>query len=404
MSSNETRENSGPEPRAAARIDEGRFVPIHGVDQWLAIRGDDQANPALLIFGPGAAFAPLFADWERHFTLVYWDQPGAGATQAKNGDARTGALSIERLVRDGIAVAELVRARLAKKRIVVLGLSTGGFLSLTIASRRPDLLSASVGTGQFVDWARQDAAGYAMLLARARAERDAAAVAELERIGPPPYPDTATDAIKSKYAAAFTLAEAAALAAVRDVLASPPADAKYLPRGLELGDPREIALAAYDKLRPDIVSFDARRLGRSFRVPLFFFQGEHDVYSVTDAVRDYVAEIDAPRKLLAVVPGAGHSAGLVSGPMLELLLAHVRPVALESDASGVSLATRRLAAFGEGLSDQRCVTAIVYLREQGHFARVEEDPSWSELSRCRWSCSWPRPWSTRARSPTVEAC
>jgi pimeloyl-ACP methyl ester carboxylesterase len=314
-----------------SRIEEGGFFPINGLDQWLAVRGDDRANPVLLLLGPSAAFAPLFADWERHFTVAYWDQPGNGATQAKNGDAGTGPLSVERLVRDGIAVADLVCARLAKKRVAVLGFSAGSFLSLTIASRRPDLLSACVGTGQFVDWVRQDAASYALLLGRARVARDTAAVAELERIGPPPYPDTATDAIKSKYAAAFTPAEAGALAALGPVVASPPPDATYVPRGLTLGDPRTLALAAYDKLRADIVSFDARRLGRSFRVPMFFFQGEDDVYSTTDEVCDYVAEIDAPRKLLAFVPGAGHSAGLLGRAMLELLLAHVRPVVLEAE-------------------------------------------------------------------------
>jgi hypothetical protein len=70
---------------------------------------------------------------------------------------------------------------------------------------------------------------------------------------------------------------------------------------------------------------------------MFFFQGEHDLYSVTDDVRDYVAEIDAPRKLLALVPGAGHSALFATGAMLELLLAHVRPVALEADGPATGL-------------------------------------------------------------------
>lgn len=137
-----------------ARIDEGAFAPILGLDQWLTFRGDDGANPALLVLGgPGAALsaaAPLLARWERHFTIVQWDQPGAGATRAKNGDAATSALGIERLVRDGIAVIEHARARLAKKQVVLLGVSGGSILSLAIASRRPDLVCACVGTGQLI--------------------------------------------------------------------------------------------------------------------------------------------------------------------------------------------------------------------------------------------------------------
>ena len=76
---------------AAESIDEGTFVPINGVDQWVTIRGSALNNPVLLILaGPGAAFtrmAPFFAPWEQSFTLVQWDQPGGGATHGKNGDA-----------------------------------------------------------------------------------------------------------------------------------------------------------------------------------------------------------------------------------------------------------------------------------------------------------------------------
>jgi pimeloyl-ACP methyl ester carboxylesterase len=340
MSSNTTTRH-GPvreQPDArhnAARIDEGVFVPVHGIDHWLTFRGDDSANPALLVLGgPGAAlsvFAPLFAEWERDFTIVQWDQPGGGATQAKNGDERTGALTLERLARDATAVAEHARARLGKKRVVLLGASGGSILALMIAGRRADLVSACVCAGAFVDWPRQDAESYALLLARARSARDAAAVAELERIGPPPYPDTATDEIKSKYAGAFTPGEAAAFAALRPALESPPAGATYLAHGLALGDPRTLATAAYDKLRAELVSFDARRLGRAFRMPLLFFQGEHDAYSVTDAVRDYAAWIDAPQKLLAVVPDASHSMIFAGHALLELLVAHARPAALDGE-------------------------------------------------------------------------
>jgi pimeloyl-ACP methyl ester carboxylesterase len=342
MSSDTTNRNGPVHEESAARlstarVDEGAFVPIHGIEHWLTFRGDDSANPALLVLGgPGAAlsaFAPLFASWERHFTVVQWDQPGGGATHAKNGDARTGALTIERLVRDAIAVAEHVRERLGKERVVLLGSSGGSILALTIASRRPDLVSACVGAGAFVDWPRQDAASYALVLARAHATHDAAAIAELERIGPPPYPDTATDAIKSKYAGAFTPTEGAAFAALWPTLKSPPADATYVPRGLVLGDPRTLATAAYDKLRAEIVCFDALRLGRVFRVPMFFFQGEHDAYSVTDAVADYLASIEAPCKLLAIMPDAGHSMVFAGGALGELLAAHVRPAALEAEGA-----------------------------------------------------------------------
>ena len=60
-------------------IDDGWFVNVNGVEQWVTLRGESRDNPALLMIpGPGAGFsalAPYFDSWERHYTLVQWDQP-----------------------------------------------------------------------------------------------------------------------------------------------------------------------------------------------------------------------------------------------------------------------------------------------------------------------------------------
>jgi pimeloyl-ACP methyl ester carboxylesterase len=122
-------------------VDEGLFVTIHGVEQWVTIRGRDSTNPVLLLIsGAGAALsgmAPLFAAWEREFTFVQWDQPAAGATQARSADAPAGDLSIDRLARDGIAVTEFVCRRLETDRIVLVGLSGGSMVGLNVVEAAP---------------------------------------------------------------------------------------------------------------------------------------------------------------------------------------------------------------------------------------------------------------------------
>jgi pimeloyl-ACP methyl ester carboxylesterase len=65
-------------------IDQGLYLDIAGRRQWVAVRGRDASNPALMfVGGAGAGFAgiaPFFAPWEDDFTLIHWDQPGGGYT------------------------------------------------------------------------------------------------------------------------------------------------------------------------------------------------------------------------------------------------------------------------------------------------------------------------------------
>src|SRR5712691_6609593 len=65
------------------KIEEGQFVEIGNLAQWIQIRGQNRDNPVLLVLhgGPGIAFSaltPIFRMWEHDFTVVQWDQPGAG--------------------------------------------------------------------------------------------------------------------------------------------------------------------------------------------------------------------------------------------------------------------------------------------------------------------------------------
>ncbi len=322
----------GPRSRAPEALAIAEFVAVNDALQWVSVRGQDERNPILfLIGGPGAgltAFTPFFAPWERDYTLVQWDQPGSATAMFKNGGA-CGPLSLDGLARDGVAVIEHVLARTGARKLILLCMSAGTMVGLKIAKARPDLVAAYVGSGQFVDWRRQDALSYEMILRAARESADTAAIKELEALGPPPYKDTSSDAIKSKYAGALTSAERAEFAAlspqVAQVLQSPPADADYLPPDLPPLDPRAAATAAYDEMREEIVHFDARRVATKFEVPMFFFQGEHDAFSVTSEVAAYAKEITAPVSRVVIVEAGGHSCLFLRERILTLLNQHVRP-------------------------------------------------------------------------------
>ncbi|WP_293906643.1 alpha/beta hydrolase [Phenylobacterium sp.] len=304
-------------------LDEGFFLEVGGLEQWVTVRGRDAGNPALMILpGAGAglsAVAPFFAAWEADFTLVHWDQPGAGYTGATNpGDRQP--LTYARLARDGLAVAQAVKARCGLKRLALLATSGGTIVALKMARTRPELFSAYIGNGQIVTRAQQETLSYRMVLARAEQAGDGTAVDELTALGPPPYADPMGDLIKSGYANAATAAEGAAWAELMD-LAPPSPGARHAPPNAPALDTATMAFSAYRALRGELAAFDARKLGLTFGLPMYFIQGEADAHTVSSAVVAYAAELAAPDVDLALIPGEGHLSFFLRAAMLERLLA-----------------------------------------------------------------------------------
>jgi hypothetical protein len=97
-------------------IDEASFVTVGGIEQWITIRGEDRDNPVLLFLhgGPADVTNPwsfaMFAPWEAHFTVVQWDQRGAGRTLGKSGPSVASTMTLDRMKQDGIELTEYLRS------------------------------------------------------------------------------------------------------------------------------------------------------------------------------------------------------------------------------------------------------------------------------------------------------
>lgn len=182
--------------RSPAGIEEAKYVTIGEIEQWIQIRGQDRSNPVILCLhgGPGGTWLPfttLFLPWEKDFTIVQWDQRGAGKTLESTGPAVASTMSIERMAQDGIELAEYLRTHLRKDTIIVLGHSWGSILGTRMVRERPHLFAAYVGTGQVSDMPKSQQWSYDKLLERARTARDGRALETLAEIGRPPFDNMA---------------------------------------------------------------------------------------------------------------------------------------------------------------------------------------------------------------------
>jgi len=172
-------------------VERAEAVRIGGIDQFVSIRGVDKRNPILLVLhgGPGFPSAPMAwwttRSWEEYFTVVHWDQRGAGKTHLLN-DPKQVALTMrpERFIKDTEEMVSWLRNEFGKEKVFVLGMSWGSYVGLEFARTRPEWIHAYIGVGQATNTPESERRGYAYTLAAAKKAGNVQAIADLEGIAP----------------------------------------------------------------------------------------------------------------------------------------------------------------------------------------------------------------------------
>ena len=176
-------------PGAVAEVG---YCRLGGIDQWVMVRGQSLASPPLIHLhgGPGFSETRFFrhfnADLEKQFTVVYWDQRGAGKSFDRT--IPKSSMTVEQFIADLGELVDTVCARVGQEQVVLHGHSWGSALGVLYASRHPERVAAYVGTGQIGDWPTAESVSYAFALAEASRCNSSKALKALRAIGPPPYP------------------------------------------------------------------------------------------------------------------------------------------------------------------------------------------------------------------------
>ena len=316
----------------------GRVVPgsvaeagcwrIGGVDQWVMIRGRDTNNPLLVILhgGPGSPeTAPLRAfnaALEDAYTVVYWEQRGAG--RSFRPSIPPASMTVERFVLDLDELVDTVLARFAKTGVVLLGHSWGSFLGVLYARRHPGKVAAYVGVGQVADMEASEAASYAFTLQTARERGNQKAIRQLLAVGPPPH---TLKALKTqrRWLTAMGGAFGPHLSLAKLVwrsLASPETSVLDLV-GMARGSGFSLRLL-WDELFETSLMRDVRRL----EVPVFFMLGRLDQQVVASVSAAYFDVLEAPHKDLIWFEASGHMAPFEEPELFNRLMVEtVRPFA-----------------------------------------------------------------------------
>ena len=304
---------------STAQVLEEKFLLLNGIEQWVTIKGNP-SKPIILFLhgGPGSVLSPygdhLYKELEKDFTIVQWDQRGAGRTYGRNAPEeltpeylQSHPLTIDQMADDGIALSEYLCQRLGKKKIILFGSSWGSALGVTIASKRPDLFYAYVGHSQIVN-PDDDLSLYNKVFQMALKSNDTASLNKLNEIGKPPYQRARTVGqlwkIVKKYerensmpAPDYWFIESSIYNSAKDDQNRRDGDDYSFVNFV--GD-RQLGVSS---MRSSI-NFMADKL--DFKLPVFLIQGEEDILTPKESTRQYFDSLKAPEKKYILLSKTAH--------------------------------------------------------------------------------------------------
>jgi proline iminopeptidase len=318
---------------APGGINELKTVDVGGIKQWISIRGNNPANPILLFIhgGPGSPMMPeswIFQrPWEDFFTVVQWDQRGAGKTFGASGRQPDKSMTLEQLQTDAEQLIDLLRQTYGKKKIFLVAHSFGSVLGVRVAQHRPDALYAYVGIGQVVNVVQNEAVGYQQTMAQAEALGNQAAIDELKSLAPYPGPGgSALSLTKLSTERKWDVV----LGGMRYGRTTDPIDAfESLSPDYSDDDVQSSALGNGSSaaiLAPQLLAVNFDNVP-PFRCPVFIFAGNEDRTTPSTLAETFYNHIQAPKKKIYKIERASHDVMFdAPGEVLVDLVRDIRPL------------------------------------------------------------------------------
>ena len=295
----------------AYKIDHGEFIEVNGDRQSLRYRAAAEGLPVILFLhgGPGVCDRHLVlgahSAMAERYTMVCWDQRGSG--KSYNKQIRKSDISLDTYVEDAEFVLEYLAGKFGVRRVIVSGHSWGTAIGTALAAKRPDLVAAYIGQGQFVNGAENERVSYEFCLAQARERGDKKALKILESGAPVDgvYPDrrsmmTQRDCL-SRYGGAIYRGKQGL---VKGLLMPLLKTKEYT-----LADIVKYAQGATylsDVMWSDVVGQRLSAIKR-LDVPVVITQGRHDYNTPSAIAQEWFEALEAPSKTWVWFEDSAHS-------------------------------------------------------------------------------------------------
>lgn len=282
------------------------FVKINGVKMGMIIKGKDISNPVLLFVhgGPGMPEYFLTENYptglEDYFTVVYWDQRGAGLSYSSNIDKNT--ITVDHYINDTIAVTNYLRERFKRDKVYLMAHSWGTYFSIQAVQKAPQLYNAYIAIAQVACQGESERLAYKYMLDYYSKAGDGKTLRKLEEND---YLSDGYRKIRDDVMHRAGIGTTHEMNSVVTGIFFPSlknreftiAEKINLWRGKLLLN-RNKQLKMKDDLRKTVTQLD---------IPIYFFSGEYDYTVNYEMAKEYLKQIEAPIKGFYLFKNSAHS-------------------------------------------------------------------------------------------------
>lgn len=290
---------------------EKAFTDINGVRQGMFIQRTDAARPVLLFLHGGM---PEYFLAERHptglendFTVVWWDQRGAGLSYQPGIPPET--MTAEQFIADTLSVSDYLRDRFGQEQIYLMAHSGGTFFGIQAAARAPHLYCAYIGVAQMVYQLKSEVLAYEYMLDRFRQAGDTRMVRRLEAA-----PVTMADGTPATYLAVrdramhrLGVGTTHAMTSVLSGIFWPSLRSRQYTTGEKIRLWRGKFSSGVSALWDEMLVTDLTGRVTELALPVYFFHGSYDYTVSYPLAKGYLAALKAPRKSFYTFERSAHS-------------------------------------------------------------------------------------------------
>lgn len=287
-------------------LSEKSWVTINGVEMGMIIKSRDQTRPVLLFVhgGPGMPEYWLNASFPAHldelFTVVWWDQRGAGLSYNPGIPLET--MTTTQLVADTIAVTQYLRQRFRQDKIYLMAHSFGTYLGIQAAARAPELYHAYIGVAQSVNLTLSEELAYEFMLNYYADDKK-----NLAQLKKAPYGTAGYERIRDQVMHEAGIGTTHKMYSVfTGIFLAVMKHREYmLKEKLQIWQGK--AFSKNSKLNEEFRQANLSDLITRLEIPVIFFSGAYD-YTVNHHLSEiYLEEIQAPAKHFYLFEDSAHS-------------------------------------------------------------------------------------------------